>query len=262
MKTRLKQLGLVLLTLVGVSLTTPIAIAVELAEIQKRGTLIVAVKDNVRPLGFRDDTGELQGLEIQLAYQLAEALLGDRTAITFVPVRNDERLEQLLTEEVDLVIAQMSATKMRSRLVQFSRPYYFERTGFITRNPQIQTYGDLAQLRIAMLQGSSAIASVRRTFPEATLVGVESYQAAATQLEAGIVDVFAGDRAVLTGWVQDEPDYFLADAEISLGGAPLAVAIPKGQQHSELFLAVNATLQALKESGWLNAQYLLWGLAE
>jgi len=38
----------------------------ELDEIEERGKLIVAVKDNLRPLGFRDAAGNLQGLEDRL----------------------------------------------------------------------------------------------------------------------------------------------------------------------------------------------------
>ncbi|MGB0560572.1 MAG: transporter substrate-binding domain-containing protein [Spirulinaceae cyanobacterium] len=233
--------------------------AVELAEIQARGKLRVAVKDNLRPLGFRDASGQLQGLEIELARQLAEELVGDRTAVELIPVRNDERLDLLLNEEVDLVIAQFTATRMRSRLVQFSRPYYLERTSFITLNPQIQTYGDLGGQRIAVLEGSGAIALVRRAFPQATLVGVESYQAALELLEMGGAEVFGGDRAVLVGWAQEYPAYQLVD--VSLGGDALAIAMPKGRQHSELFLAVNTALEQLKASGWLATQQRRWGLA-
>ncbi|MGL5192033.1 MAG: transporter substrate-binding domain-containing protein, partial [Chroococcales cyanobacterium] len=50
--------------------------AAELAEIQQRGQLIVAVKDNVRPMGFRAGNGNLQGFEIDIARRLAQELLG------------------------------------------------------------------------------------------------------------------------------------------------------------------------------------------
>ncbi|MEM8642586.1 MAG: transporter substrate-binding domain-containing protein [Cyanobacteria bacterium P01_G01_bin.54] len=270
MKTRLGHgvgvsIGLISWTLssvIGFGVWTPFppsVSAVELAEIQARGKLRVAVKDNLRPLGFRDAAGQLQGLEIELARQLAAELVGDHTAVEFIPVRNDERLELLINEEVDLVIAQFSATRMRSRLVQFSRPYYFERTSFITLNSQIQTYGDLSGQRLALLQGSEAIALVRRAFPQATLVGVDSYQAALDLLESGGAAAFAGDRAVLVGWAQEYPAYQVVDA--SLGGDALAVALPKGRQHIELFLAVNEALEQLKKSGWLAQQQRRWGLA-
>ncbi len=64
----------------------------ELEEIERRGELIVAVKDNLRPLGFRDANGKLQGLEIDLARRLAEELLGNPDAVVLQPVTNRDRL--------------------------------------------------------------------------------------------------------------------------------------------------------------------------
>lgn len=232
--------------------------AAELSEIQARGQLIVAVKDNTPPLGFRDESGELQGFEIEVARSLAAELLGDPNAIAWVPVRNDERLTVLLKGEVDLVIAQLSATPMRSRLVNFSRPYYLESTGFVTRSPQVQDLGDLTTQRIAVLDGASTIAVLRHHLPNARLVGVESYQAAYAALEAGQADVFAGDRAILVGWVQADPDYQLLDMRLS--GDAIAIALPKGVQHGDLFVAINQHLRTLETSGWLAERQAFWGL--
>lgn len=236
----------------------PPAIAADLVEIQARGTLIVAVKENVRPLGFRDEQGQLQGLEIELARQVAEKLLGDRTAVEFVPVRNDERLDALLADEVDLVIAQMTATRMRSRLVYFSRPYYLEQVSLITRQPMVMPNA-WKQQRLALLQGSNAIPLVRQAAPNTTLVGVNSYQEAFELLEAGTAEAFVGDHAVLVGWSQTEPAYQVQN--LNLGGDALAIAIAKGYQQGRLLVALNTVLQELKDSGWLANQYEQWGLS-
>ena len=66
--------------------------AAEFKEIQQRGYLLVAVKDNLPPLGFRDRQGKLRGLEIELAQKLATDLLGDPAAVKFIPVTNRDRL--------------------------------------------------------------------------------------------------------------------------------------------------------------------------
>jgi polar amino acid transport system substrate-binding protein len=62
------------------------ASAATMTEIQQRGYLNMAVKDNLRPLGFRDDKGNLQGLEIDLAKRLASDLLGKADAVKLQPV--------------------------------------------------------------------------------------------------------------------------------------------------------------------------------
>lgn len=235
--------------------------AANLAEIQERGRLVVGVKENLRPLGFRDEQGQLQGLEIELARQIAAQLLGDRAAVEFVPVRNDQRLDLLLADEVDLVIAQMTATPMRSRLVYFSRPYYVEHVSLIARQPQA-TPDTWKQQRLALLQGSNAIALVRKAAPSATLIGVNSYQAAFELLETGAADAFVGDHAVLVGWAQTESVYQVQALNLeSFGGNAIAIAIAKGYQQGRLLVEINTILQDLQTSGWFTEQYEQWGLS-
>ena len=58
----------VLVGLVAMCFTIPASVhSAELDQIKQRGKLIIAVKDNLRPLGFRDASGDLQGLEIDIA---------------------------------------------------------------------------------------------------------------------------------------------------------------------------------------------------
>lgn len=233
-------------------------VAAELSEIQARGYLIVAVKENWRPLGFHSDTGELVGLEIDLARQLATELFGDPDAVRLQPVANRDRIEAVLSGEVDLAIAGITATDSRRRLVNFSIPYYLDGVAFVTRNPNIQRLADVARYPIAMLNGSSAVPVVRSNLPRAELVQVSSYIEALQFLNANPDAVFAGDAAVLAGWVQTEPDYRLVPTLLS--GAPLAIAMPKGLQHDELHRRVNAIVRQWHETGWLEERLNTWGL--
>ncbi|MEA5471623.1 transporter substrate-binding domain-containing protein [Spirulina sp. 06S082] len=250
-KSLLLIFGCWLLTVEGIS-------AAELAEILERGQLIVGVKDNLRPLGFRDGEGNLQGLEIDIARKLAEELFGDRNAIILQPVTNAERLNAAIAQEVDLTIARVGVNSSRSRLINFSRYYYFDSTGFITREANINSRIDLKYRKVAVLERSSTIAIVRHAIPEVQLMGVKSYQEALTLLEAGEIAAFAGDRSLLTGWVQEYPQYrVLRDR---LGGIPLAIVVPKGLKHSELYLYVNDAIARWQDSGWLQDRINYWGL--
>ena len=235
-----------------------ILLSAELSEIIKRGKLIVAVKDNVRPLGFYDQNGELQGLEIEIAKQLAEELLGNREALELIPVSNQERLQLVLDGKVDLVIAQVTATESRLRLVNFSPYYYLDGTGIVTVNPQLQNLRDFEGRKLAVLEGSSTIAQVRSALPRIELIGVESYQEALSLLESGGADGFAGDNSVLTGWVQEYPQY--RQLPVRLGADPLVVIMPKGLQYKSLSEQVNSTIKRLHDSGWLEERATYWGL--
>jgi polar amino acid transport system substrate-binding protein len=111
-----------LLAMLGAGNFGQLAQAAELSKIRHRGYLIVGVKDNLRPLGFKTSQNELQGFEIDIARQLAADLLGDSSKIVFKPLLNQDRLNALLNGEVDLLVARMSITDARARVVVFSRP--------------------------------------------------------------------------------------------------------------------------------------------
>ena len=232
--------------------------AAELKEITRRGYLIVGVKDKLRPLGFRDATGKLQGLEIDLAQRLAEDLLNKPDAIKLEPVANRDRLAVVLADKVDLTIASVTATASRSRLVSFSSPYYFDGTALVTKEARVQKLGDLSRSKIAVLKGSSTISVVRYLLPVARLVSVDSYQDARLLLDAGEAAAFAADASVLSGWVQEYPQYRLLPRLLS--AEPLCVVMPKGVQYDDLRRQVNAAIARYSAEGWLQERIKYWGL--
>jgi polar amino acid transport system substrate-binding protein len=250
-------LGLLLSILGG---KVPAVEGAELSEIRQRGYLIVGVKDNLRPLGFTDPAGELVGLEIDLARWLAERILGDSQAVMLQPLANQDRLSALLEDEVDLVVARLTFTVSRSRLVDFSQPYYFDGTTFITRNGSLQRLSDLQQQTIAVLNDSHTIAIVRSHLPTAQLVGVDSYEAAKTLLDTDQADAFAADASVLTGWAQEYPSYRLVP--ILLSAEALAVAMPRGLQYDSLRQQVNRAIEQWQTEGILRERVQCWELPD
>lgn len=225
-----------------------------LADIEERGKLIVAVKDNTRPLGFTDNEGNLIGLEIDIARRLAKDILGDENAIVLQPVNNKNRLKAVIDEEVDIAIARVADTPSRRRIVDLSSYYYLDGTGIVTKDDTLAPNN----VEIAVLYDSETIAVVRDRFPDAQLVGVSSYQEALDLLETNQVRAFAADISVLTGLVQEYPQYKLLPERLS--GAALSIVMPKGLQHKELQLAVEGAISNWRESGWLQERIEYWGL--
>ena len=77
-------------------------------------------------------------------------------------------------------------------------------------------------------------------------------------MESGGADGFAGDNSVLTGWVQEYPQY--RQLPVRLGADPLVVIMPKGLQYKSLSEQVNSTIKRLHDSGWLEERATYWGL--
>ena len=240
-----------------------VASAAEFKKIQEQGYIKIAVKDNLPLLGFKDSSGELQGLEIDLARRLASDLLDKPDPLKLQPVGNRERLSVVMENKVDLTIARVTATESRSRIVSLSFPYYFDGTVLITKklntkNPSIQKLTDLKQQKIAVLEKSSTIAPVRYYVPSAKLVGVNSYSEAKELLETNQVTAFAADASILAGWVKQNPNYQILSTKLST--EPLSVVMPKGLQYAELRNKVNQAITGYLDEGWLQKRIEYWGL--
>jgi polar amino acid transport system substrate-binding protein len=234
------------------------AIAADLAAIKKRGHLVVAVKETLRPLGFRNADGQLQGLEIDLAQRLAEELLGSPDAIDLKPVTNQERFSAVMNGTVDIAIAQVTLTPSRLRILSFSLPYYTDGTAIITKSSTIRKPTDLTGKTVAVLYGSGAIEALHSRLPGVNLLAVESYAAAKAVLDRGEAIGFAADVSVLSGWSQEFPEYRVVLPRLSTEF--LAVVLPKGQDYNALKEQIDQILTRLRNSGWLEERARFWGL--
>ncbi|MBC8123103.1 MAG: transporter substrate-binding domain-containing protein [Gemmatimonadaceae bacterium] len=235
------------------------AAASPLETIQQRGYLIVAVKDNLKPLSFQDQQGNLSGFEIDLAHALASALFNDERAVKFVPVLNQERLSVLKDDRADLVIANWSITIPRARTVDFSIPYLQTSLGILLRqDSSTDSLGDLENSRLAVVADSSSHQALRLWLPESGLVPVRSYVEGYEALIRGEVSGFAADNTVLSGWLQNHTGYRLLPS--TLDGAGLAIGMPRGLATGRLRDWVNAQLEHLRKQGWLDRQAAVWGL--
>ncbi|MDY6901096.1 MAG: transporter substrate-binding domain-containing protein [Cyanobacteriota bacterium] len=246
--------------------------AAPLKEIQQRGYITVAVKDNFPPLAFRDESGNLQGLEIELAQRLAKDLLikpgksnSDKLdkdkldkLVKLKPVTNLERLKAVTKGEVDITIAKVTATPSRERIVNFSIPYYLDGGIIAIKDTSFQKLSDLQTSKIAVLKNSSTIAAIRYYLPKAELIGVKSYLEGQRLIENNQVSAFAADITSLSNWVKQNPQYRLLPTKISTH--PLSVVMPKGLQHDELKRQISQLIANYIEEGWLKQRTEYWGL--
>ena len=258
MKLKFLNFSIAIATLVNTLTIPSLSFAAEWSEIVERKRIIVGVKDNIRPLGFIDNQGQLVGLEIDIARKLADELLGNSDAVDLIPVTNEERLQAVLNEEVDIAIAGVTITNSRMRIVDFSPYYYLDGTGLVTKDTTARNISSLALANIAVLENSATIAIIRHQLPNANLIGVSSYQEALEFLESNQAKAFAGDRSILTGWIQEYPQYKLLPERLS--GAALSIVMPKGLQYQELRNKIRQSLSKWRESGWLQERIKYWGL--
>lgn len=91
-------------------------------KVMERGKVVIGVKADYKPWGFRDENGNLVGMEIDMAMDVA-AKLGVEAEL--VPVQSSNRMQFLEQGKVDMFIATMSDRADRREIVGIPGPNYY-----------------------------------------------------------------------------------------------------------------------------------------
>lgn len=129
------------------------ATSATLEEIREAGTITIGVKADYRPYGFRDPSGNIVGIEPDLARMLAERI---GVELELVPVVAANRIEFLQQGRVDALIATMSDQPARRESVQAIEPLYYSDSVNVLANDQanITSWEDLEGLPVCATTGS------------------------------------------------------------------------------------------------------------
>jgi polar amino acid transport system substrate-binding protein len=225
--------------------------------IKKRGTLIVGVKADYRPFGFRDPSGTIIGLEPDLAADLAKRL---GVKLELVPVVSANRIEFLQQGKVDLLIATLSDKPERRRVVQAIDPQYY--SDFVNvLLPKSSGITDWAQLKgkpLCATSGAWYNKDVARTYG-AEIIAFDGSEKPLFALKQGNCLGYVYDQSMLQGKLLD--DDWKANYAMPLKGildAPWMMAVAQG----------NTTLQTMVEDAtkdWMKTGFIVdeekkWGI--
>lgn len=122
-------------------------------KIQDRGTIVVGVKADTRPWGFRDSSGNIVGMEADMAREVADTL---GVKLELVPVESSNRMQFLEGGRIDLMIATMSDRGDRREIVGVVGPnYYSSGTNVMTPKAlEIDEWSDLKGRPVCGKQGA------------------------------------------------------------------------------------------------------------
>ena len=91
-------------------------------KVMERGKIVVGVKADYKPWGFRNDTGALVGMEIDMAQDVADAM---GVTLELEAVQSSNRMQFLEQGKIDLMIATMSDRADRREIVGIVGPNYY-----------------------------------------------------------------------------------------------------------------------------------------
>lgn len=90
--------------------------------VMEEGKIVIGVKADYKPWGFRDQSGNLVGMEIDMAMDVAAAM---GVEAELVPVQSSNRMQFLEQGKIDMMIATMSDRADRREIVGIPGPNYY-----------------------------------------------------------------------------------------------------------------------------------------
>ena len=91
-------------------------------KVMKRGKVVIGVKADYKPWGYRNASGDLVGMEIDMAKDVAAAM---DVKLELVPVQSSNRMQFLEQGKIDMMIATMSDRVDRRKIVGITQPNYY-----------------------------------------------------------------------------------------------------------------------------------------
>ena len=227
------------------------------AKILERGNIIVGVRDDTAPFGFKDENGNLSGFDIDLAKIIAKNIFGDENKIQFVPVTAQNRIGKLNSGEVDILIATMSITDNRQQILDFSIPYYVAGQAILTKNSSKATsLKDFKKLIIVF--GSTSEENIRTNVPDVQILGFKTYNDAYNALKAERAEGIVADDTILLGYALKDKSVKLLPKRFSQ--EPYAIAFRKEKESIKLREKVDYIIDNLQSTGKLTKMQEKWGI--
>jgi polar amino acid transport system substrate-binding protein len=228
-----------------------------MAKIVARGRLIVGIDQNAYLLSYRDPkTGELAGDEIDLAHEIAAALLGDPDQVQFRHITTADRIPVLQRNEVDMVIRAMTMTCTRWEQVNFSTAYSVAHQRLlVNRGSGITDLASLAERhgKACATSGSTSIVKLSQQ-PGVVPVSTDSTLDCLVLLQQGQVDAVSTSDTILVGVAAQDPETVLVGPPLT--DEPSGVGISKSSV--DLVRFVNGVLEKLRANGALQRSYDRW----
>jgi polar amino acid transport system substrate-binding protein len=185
-----------------------------------------------------------------VAYELGRELARELgVPVIYVELQRAQQLtEALKANQADFTVT--NASEARARDVDFTEPVLRVELGYLVpAGSPIRSFAEVDQpgVKIGVSEGSSTLAALPRLLKSATLSPVPSMAAAAQQLNAKGLDAFATNKGILFELSDQVPGSRVLDGR--WGVENIAIAVPKGRQSAQPFLARFA--QKMRESGEL-----------
>ena len=237
--------------------STPVPPGISTAALVKlRSRLRVGIRFDAPPLASVNAAGEIEGLDVDIARELARRWLGSERNVDFVQVTTASAPRRMKDRELDLALGGLAVTRAADQVADFSIPYFTDGEALLIRTG---TYADFASMvgkdviyidaqSLPALAAGQVAANITVTFRSEV-----SYANALKTLTDGQTEGVVGRWRRFRVLTQHDPAYTLLTV---FSQEPVAIMLP--QNDSQWADLVNLTLSAMVEDGFYARAYQKW----
>jgi len=226
------------------------ALADQLDDIKKAGKVRVAIAMGTPLFSFADANLQPTGSDVDTATQLAKDL---GVKLEIVSITNAARVPTLQAQRADLVIADLSITPEREKVVDFSVPYAV--ISIIVGGPKsikVTDYADLNGKRIGLTRATVNDTLTTQQAKGAEIVRYEDDATLITSMVTGQIDLFSSTPSNLSEMVKQAP---AKNLELKFAQKDFDLGIALNKEQPKLKEWVNNWVVTNQKNGKLNAIY-------
>ncbi len=198
-------------------------------KVMQRGKIVVGVKADYKPWGYRNSDGSLVGMEIDMAREVADTL---GVEIDIVAVQSSNRMQFLEQGKIDLMIATMSDRKDRRAIVGIVGPNYYT-SGTNLLAPDALNFTEWEQIRgkpVCGKQGAFYNQIVEKRYGAVVVAFTGNAEAKQALRDKKCIGFVYDDSSIMADLASGNWDGFGMPMPTE-DDNPWALAVPKAEQN-------------------------------
>ena len=223
----------------------------EIKSVMDKDKIIVGLDDAFAPMGFKNESGEIVGFDVDLAKEVGQRL--DKEVV-FQPIDWSMKESELNSGNIDFIWNGYTITEERKEKVDFSEAYLNNKQVIVTlTTTDINSKSDLADKKVGAQSESSAIEAMEKdmelyeSFNGGEAITFEDNNQALMDLEAGRIDAVVADEILVKYYIKLKGEDKFKVLTENFGSEEYGVGIRKGD--IETVEAINNAFEEMKKDG-------------
>lgn len=229
----------------------------QLTRVKTTRQMIWGVKADTKLFGLMNiKTSKIEGFDVDMAKEITKRI-DPKAKPVFVQVTSQTRIPLLKNGNIQAIIATMTITKERQKIVDFSKSYFNAgQSLLVMKGSKIKNTKDLNIKGTVVLGtvGSNSVLNIKKVAPKAKVLQLQDYAQALTALKSGQGDALTTDNGILYGMSEQNPQTRVVGGTFTK--EPYGVAIDKGQ--TQLKDSINKAIDEIHQDGTYSKLIKKW----